>query len=184
MFVSSLAPGNYHLLSSHPAGYADRLFWRSYTSGRLHGLWAALTGGRRKLQPLALRMEGTALKARRHAGVRLVPLHAIRGSESRSSDFDAAFRPLHRRMHQRWVRLAGGWLRGVVFEPVQLIQVGDDYYVRDGHHRISVARAAGQRYVDAEVTIWEFAGNATAARHPARKIRLNLLNQRLPAFVV
>jgi hypothetical protein len=182
MFVPSLAPSNYNLISTHPAGYADRLFWRNYTAARLHGLWAALTGRRRELEPLALRMEGTSLKARRHAGVRLVPLHAIRGSESRSGDFDAALRPRHRRMHQRWMRLADGWLRGVVFEPVQLIQVGDDFYVRDGHHRLSIARATGQRYIDAEITVWEF-GEVDAARRPSRAARLNFLNQRAPAFV-
>jgi hypothetical protein len=39
--------------------------------------------------------------------------------------------------------------------PVELIQVGDVFFVRDGHHRVSVARAMGQEYAEAEVTIWE-----------------------------
>jgi hypothetical protein len=42
--------------------------------------------------------------------------------------------------------------------PVELIQVGDVYFVRDGHHRISVARMMGQDSIDAEVTVWETAG--------------------------
>jgi hypothetical protein len=46
-------------------------------------------------------------------------------------------------------------LKGVTLPPVELIQVGDVYFVRDGHHRISVARAFGQEHVDAEVTVWE-----------------------------
>jgi hypothetical protein len=41
---------------------------------------------------------------------------------------------------------------------VELIQVGDLYFVRDGHHRISVARAWGQATIDAEVTVWEVVG--------------------------
>jgi len=41
---------------------------------------------------------------------------------------------------------------------VELIQVGDVYFVRDGHHRISVARALGQRDVEAEVTLWQVTG--------------------------
>jgi hypothetical protein len=38
---------------------------------------------------------------------------------------------------------------------VALIQVGDVYFVRDGHHRISVARALGQAYIDAKVIVLE-----------------------------
>ena len=39
--------------------------------------------------------------------------------------------------------------------PIQLIQVGDAYFVRDGHHRISVSRAFGQVAMDAEVITWK-----------------------------
>jgi hypothetical protein len=42
--------------------------------------------------------------------------------------------------------------------PVVLVQVGDIYFVRDGHHRISVARALGQLNIDARVTVWEVNG--------------------------
>jgi hypothetical protein len=45
-----------------------------------------------------------------------------------------------------------------VLPPVVLVQVGDVYFVRDGHHRISVARALGQLDIEAEVTVWEVAG--------------------------
>jgi hypothetical protein len=46
--------------------------------------------------------------------------------------------------------------------PVELIRVGDVYFVRDGHHRVSVARALGQAYIDAEVTVWEVKSAAGA----------------------
>jgi hypothetical protein len=42
-------------------------------------------------------------------------------------------------------------------KPVQLIQVGAEYYVRDGHHRVSVTRALGQDTIEAEVTVWNAA---------------------------
>jgi len=38
-----------------------------------------------------------------------------------------------------------------VLPPVELIQVGGCYFVRDGHHRISVARSFGQQYIEAEI---------------------------------
>jgi len=46
---------------------------------------------------------------------------------------------------------------GVTLPLVDLVQVGDVYFVRDGHHRISVARAFGQESIDAQVTVWEVA---------------------------
>ncbi|HEY3310826.1 MAG TPA: hypothetical protein VGK00_04225 [Anaerolineales bacterium] len=44
-------------------------------------------------------------------------------------------------------------LNGRELPPVELIQVENIYYVRDGHHRISVSRSLGQDFIDAEVTI-------------------------------
>lgn len=168
MFVSSLAPGNYNLIITGARSYADRLFWRRYVAAQFHAVLAKLLGGSVPLQPLALARQGTFVKNSRHAGVQLVALDEIRGSENRSDDFDAAFRPLHRRMQQRWVNVASAWLHGAVFEPVQLVQIGADYFVRDGHHRISVARATGQHYIDAEVTVLDL------GRHPVPSTGLRL----------
>ena len=60
--------------------------------------------------------------------------------------------------------VAAAWMAGVVFAPVQLIRVGDDYFVRDGHHRISVARALGQYAIEAEITVWEVDNPAASGR--------------------
>jgi hypothetical protein len=99
------------------------------------------------------------LSGRRYAGLRSVPISQIRGSESRSDDFDADFRPVKVHNRWRWVSLAAARLRGAVLPPMELIQIGDVYFVRDGHHRISVARAFGQEHIDAEVTVWDLAGS-------------------------
>ena len=48
---------------------------------------------------------------------------------------------------------------GDIAPPVELIQVGDLYFVRDGHHRISVARAMGQEAIEAKVTAWHVVGS-------------------------
>lgn len=94
------------------------------------------------------------LQARRYAGIRDVPINQIRGSEGRSHDFTNDFRPLQRYTRQRWINVAAARQRGRELPPVELVQVGDVYYVRDGHHRISVAKARGETAVDAEVTLW------------------------------
>jgi hypothetical protein len=46
-------------------------------------------------------------------------------------------------------------MQGTPLPPVELIQTGETYFVVDGHHRISVAKAFGEQSIDAEVTIWD-----------------------------
>jgi hypothetical protein len=92
---------------------------------------------------------------RRHVGVRAVreiPLDAIAGTvePSRAELFDGDFRPTGA-ARSRWQRL---WLaehRGAVLPPISVVRIGDAYAVRDGHHRVSVARARGALTIDAAV---------------------------------
>ncbi|NMC53097.1 MAG: ParB N-terminal domain-containing protein, partial [Chloroflexi bacterium] len=56
---------------------------------------------------------------------------------------------------ERWTRIGMLMMMGEPLPAVELIQVGDEYYVRDGHHRISAARALGYRHIDAVVTAWQ-----------------------------
>ena len=85
------------------------------------------------------------------------PSRAVRitGSEGRTREFDHTFRPLRAHSGPRWQRVAAAWLAGEPLPPVELIQVGAVYYVRDGHHRISVARALDLTHIEAVVTVWD-----------------------------
>ncbi len=133
-------------------------FRQAHSRARLGRLGATLLGRANRLLHLGSLKANASLHGARYAGLRSVPIRHIRGSEGRCNDFDAQFRPLRTHNWSRWVGLASAWLRGAVLPPVELIQVGDIYFVRDGHHRISVARAFGQEQIDAEVTVWEVAG--------------------------
>jgi len=88
----------------------------------------------------------------------MVSIRDIRGSEGRCGDFDADFRPLQGHTRDRWVGIATAREMGKTLPPVELIQIGDLYFVRDGHHRISVAQAMGQEAIEAEVTAWKVVG--------------------------
>ena len=90
-----------------------------------------------------------------YAGVQSVPVDKIRGSQGRSADFDRDFNPRHKRSASRWIGVYAAWQEGIPMPPVELVQIGDGYYVRDGHHRISVARSLGMDYIDAVVTVVE-----------------------------
>ena len=133
---------------------AQRLFWRAYLSSGTSQLWGALFRKETRLASLAENSRGLHGKAQRFAGARVVSIADIRGSENRSRDFDSQWRPLSLHTADRWERVATARALDVSLPPVELIQIGDRYFVRDGHHRISVARARGEAYVDAVVTVW------------------------------
>jgi hypothetical protein len=88
----------------------------------------------------------------RRLGLRVVALESIVGSVDRTRDFDRWFRPSSQRTRERWERLARAQRRGEPIPPIDLYQVGELYFVRDGHHRVSVAHALGLRSIDAFVT--------------------------------
>jgi len=85
-------------------------------------------------------------------GVREIPLAAVCATvePERAALFDSSFRPAAA-TRARWQRL---WLaahRGAPLPPIAVVQVGDEYAVSDGHHRVSVARARGALTIDAVV---------------------------------
>jgi hypothetical protein len=129
-------------------------FERALMRGRLGQAWAALSGRRRNLAELNTALGGKRAGGR-YVGVNTVPVRAIRGSEGRSRDFDADFNPLTNSTEERWLSIFAAQERGAALPPVELIRVNNTYFVRDGHHRVSVARAIGQEYVEAVVTAWE-----------------------------
>ena len=73
------------------------------------------------------------------------------GSVGRSGEFDAGFMPT-RASAGRWKRVDLAFRTGRDLPPVVLYKLGDDYYVHDGNHRVSVARFEGVEMIDAEVT--------------------------------
>src|SRR4051795_10606319 len=85
-------------------------------------------------------------------GLQVVPLDAIVGTVDRAADFDRGFRPTTTRLRSRWERIAAAQRRGEPLPPVSLFKVGDLYFVRDGHHRVSVAKSLGRADIDAYVT--------------------------------
>jgi hypothetical protein len=85
-------------------------------------------------------------------GLQVVPLDAIVGTIDRARDFDRHFRPTSRRVRSRWEQIAAVMRRGEPLPPVDLLKLGELYFVRDGHHRVSVASALGLADIDAYVT--------------------------------
>jgi hypothetical protein len=126
-------------------GLFNSLRWQASLSRRLAWLTRRCNG----LKPLS-----SSFQKAHYLGTRTIAIEQIHGSESRSDDFDSSFRPLSSRTMQRWTSIAIARQKGVPLPPVELIKVGNEYFVRDGHHRVSVARAFGEQFIEAEIIEW------------------------------
>ena len=84
--------------------------------------------------------------------LRVIPMSGIVGTVEVTTDFDASFRPTTNRVGARWQRVALAHRRGQPLPPITVIERPDGYYVVDGRHRTSVARALGQTEIEAWVS--------------------------------
>ncbi len=91
------------------------------------------------------------IRGQRHLGLMTVPLDKIIGSEGRYADFDRHFLPRSDHVRERWMNIDRANQLYIDLPPVDLYKIGDVYFVRDGNHRVSVARQQGQRDIDANV---------------------------------
>lgn len=127
-------------------------FRRARRRAALSSVMAQLRGEDARL--LSYEVVRRKLKAVESAEQRLedVPVDAIIGSVGRYQDFTREFLPLVDEDRGRWVgvKLAMTGLEGV--PPVELYRIGDAYFVKDGNHRVSVARQLGAKTINAYVT--------------------------------
>lgn len=92
------------------------------------------------------------VRGQRYLGHQVVSLDHVVGSEGRYGDFDRRFLPRTDAIEHRWRSIDSAMIRAVELPPVELYKLGDVYFVRDGNHRVSVARQQGQSFIDAYVT--------------------------------
>ena len=137
---------------------ASSLYTRARKQAERAQLRATFTGRSRQLFALEQVRSSGAVESQSDEGICAVPIDRICGSEGRSADFDCEFNPLREHNRDRWLRVAEARTQGKSLPPVALIQVGGRYFVRDGHHRISVAHTLGQRTIEARVVTWQVTG--------------------------
>lgn len=90
-------------------------------------------------------------KSETYRGMQTVTIDHIIGSEGRYRDFNRRFLPKHEYLRNRWTRVDKAHLQSVILPPIKLYEIGGVYFVRDGNHRVSVARSQGVQAIDAEV---------------------------------
>ncbi|HEV2092839.1 MAG TPA: hypothetical protein VGR18_06705 [Rubrobacter sp.] len=142
------------------AEQVDREFNAARRRARLHGLRRRLTGSVGTGKLLSFDEERGARGA--YGGFRrgrsTVEVSRIVGSAGKHEQFDDAFMPLRAASPDRWKRIDRAYRTGEELPPVTLLGVDGDYFVEDGHNRVSVARFHGAEWVDAEVTEFRSSG--------------------------
>jgi hypothetical protein len=116
-----------------------------------------LRARRPELLPSLYDVHPGALSApRRPVGVRTIPLDRIVGTLRHPSQNTPDFLPIPRlrgpNWRARWQRLNAATDRLDVLPPIDVVQVGDDYWVSDGHNRVAAALRAGAVDIDADTT--------------------------------
>jgi nucleotide-binding universal stress UspA family protein len=81
-----------------------------------------------------------------------IPLDAIVGSVGRYTDFTRSFLPRSEDDQTRWVRVRVKIDELAGLPPIDVYQIGQVYFVRDGNHRVSVARELGATHIEAYVS--------------------------------
>jgi len=119
----------------------------------------------------------------RSLGLQSIRLDSIVGTVDRSKEFDRAFRPTSGSVRGRWQRIAEAQRRGRDMPPISVFRIGDLHFVKDGHHRVSVARAQGRTHIDAYVTEVQTRVGVDSAIRPADlplKGHERLFHERVP----
>jgi hypothetical protein len=102
--------------------------------------------------PFDVVRDGIRIRSQRTLGLQAVPLTHIIGSEGRYRDFDRRFLPQTDRVKERWLRVEQAMARGMSLPPIEVYKMSEVYFVRDGNHRVSVARHLGWFDIQAMVT--------------------------------
>jgi hypothetical protein len=102
--------------------------------------------------PLEEVVEALGWEGERSLGLQTIPLDSIVGTVDREREFDRGFLPTSPRVRRRWEGIALARRSGQAMPPIDVYRVGELHFVKDGHHRVSVARAQGLDTIDAYVT--------------------------------
>jgi hypothetical protein len=121
---------------------ADQAFTQASRGRRRAALFARVNRARRGGLTVFDETRGSRTGSSR--GAREIPLDAIKGTTepNRAAQFDPEFRP-SKLTRRRWQRVWLAFHRGATLPPISVVQFGDAYAIRDGHHRVSVAKALG-----------------------------------------
>lgn len=127
-----------------------------FESATLRAFWQEIFGHLRGKPARLLSFEDVRARLRlreeSYKGLQDIPVDAVVGSVGRYKDFTSNFLPTSAVNKERWSRVYAETLGSMGLPPIEVYQVGATYFVRDGNHRVSVARELGYDTIQAYVT--------------------------------
>lgn len=126
-------------------------FNKARSRATISGILSALTLEKQELLSLEDVKNLIKPKSETYIGMKTVDIKKIAGSEGRYNDFNRTFLPKREFIRDRWENVDKAHLQSIILPPIKLYQISEAYFVRDGNHRVSVARMQGAMSIDAEV---------------------------------
>ncbi len=126
-------------------------FEKARSRGRMQSLLSSLAWKNSDLLSFYAVTELIKPKNETYRGMRTIPVNQIIGSEGRYQDFSLAFYPKKELLRTRWRSIDRATKEYVILPPISVYKLGQWYFVRDGNHRVSVAKTQGVEFIDAEV---------------------------------
>ncbi len=131
---------------------AELDFQRARTRAFWGDLLDRLTGKKVDLLSFEEVKQKLRLRDDRYLGLQDIPLDKIVGSVGRYNDFNRQFFPKKSINKERWKAVDAMTMSMTGLPPIEVYKVGDVYFVVDGNHRVSVARANDMETIQAYVT--------------------------------
>lgn len=128
---------------------AKSVFEKLITKANMSKVFSTLTRKENNLR--SYENENLNMSNQHYSGMQTIEIEQIVGSLNRSEDFDANFLPKSSRTKERWMSIAVAMFQDIGLPAIDVYLIGDTYFVEDGHHRVSVAKALGYLYIDAKV---------------------------------
>jgi hypothetical protein len=140
---------------SDDGDFVSRMARSDFESARRKGYWrnilSWLTQSTNELLPFDEVRRRLPVTGQHYLGLKQIPVDNIVGSVGRYQDFDRAFLPRQTNTRDRWISIDKAHMQDVILPPIEVYKIGAVYFVKDGNHRVSVARERGQAFLDAYV---------------------------------
>lgn len=127
-------------------------FTRAHTKSFWNSIFNWIRNKDNELLPFDQVRQYMPMRSQHYAGLQQIETEKIIGSVSRYLDFDRAFLPRQTHTRSRWESIDRAYFQDIILPPIEVYRIGEAYFVKDGNHRVSVARERGQAYMDAYVT--------------------------------
>lgn len=144
------------IMSEQPSSALYRIIARvdfdvAFRKGFWRSIFSWLTKSDNKLLPFDEAKKRYRFRGQHSIGLKEVLLENVVGSVGRYHDFDKAFLPRQKFTQSRWMSIDEAYLKDISLPAIEIYKIRSDYFVKDGNHRVSVARERGQKFIDAHI---------------------------------